>query len=166
MKKSTLVKLSEERKGIAWSLSPILTFSKMCGIPAIICGPEESFLQRVIGCIWKLLSLICLSLNSFFQIFNCFTASMFCSSVNRSIKDGKGLPYQWHFLLKYIVEQTFKFCVPLFFAFQFYLTRRFQPIFDTIRKFDEEIVFPFSFYRKCRRRCILLIAISCMVKRK
>lgn len=160
----TLVKSSEKKKGIEWSLSPILTFSKICGIPAIHLKPKGSVLHGVICGIWKLTSLFCLSLNSFFQLFNCFIHSIFCSSVNKKIKDANMFPYEWHFLFKYVVEQTFKFGVPLIFAFQFYLTGRFQYIFSIIRKFDEEIIFPSDFYRKCRKRCILLIVISCMVR--
>ena len=152
---------------ILWSLNPVVVLMKICGIPT------NFELANKIGCtahrvffyyFWRILSFICLLLNCFFQNYNLVqemkTVSI-CSSF--SFDYWKLIPFDFAELARVCLEPIYITGIPLVFSFQFYFTGKLQKIWNSILKFDEKLSLPSSFYRKCRKRCLLLIAISLLV---
>ena len=164
---------SEERKSILWSLKPVMVFSKICGIPAAIYKPRKSscILHRVLGFIFNMIpNLICLALNSFFKMFNCLFKGAFwklgvCKGYTGFNKaySLQIFPLQFEILLQQLVEPLAMIGVPFIFALQFYFTGRFHKILDSVQEINEKLVLPSRFYRKCRKHCLFLIAVSLTV---
>ena len=162
----TTPKLSEKKMSIRWSLNPVVVLMKICGIPTYIEPRNKSCtVPRVIfDYFWRILSFICFLLNSFFQIYNLIqemkTVSV-CSSF--SFDYWKLIPFDFAELARVCLEPIYITGIPFVFSFQFYFTGKLQKIWNSILKFDEKLLLPSSFYRKCRKRCLLLIAISLLV---
>lgn len=152
---------------IFFSLNPLVIFMKFCGVP-IYPEPENNknctTLRVLVDFIWRSLSLICLSLNCFFQTYN-FVYEMkinfICSSF--SFTYWKLIPFDFVDYTRTFLRPIFITGVPFAFAFQFYFTERFQNIFMSILNLDEKVLLTNDFYRKCRKRCLLLIALALLV---
>jgi len=56
--------------------------------------------------------------------------------------------------------------IPLIFAFEFYITGGWRNILSSIIRIDQDMKLTKTFYRQCRRRFILLICVSSLVKIK
>lgn len=159
------------------TLNPIVMFMNICGIPTLFCKQEKakSCSHRLLGYIWPITSLICLSLNILFQSYNFLGISfhpIFCK--NRTLENDKyratyeqtwqSTPLQVQILFQDITKLGVVTGIPLVFSFQFYFTERFKKMWSSIREIDGQLAQRHkSFYLKCRRCCLCLIAFIFMV---
>jgi len=160
---------------IQWSLYPVLIYTKICGIPSCYYTTPRNPNKRVCShlpsgysflYIGNIPSLICLLINCFFQIFHFverITFRFLCGLYSLGSLDILYVPVSFANLCQVLIEPMYITGVPLAFAFHFYCTKKFQNIWNSIQKIEEEIVLPKSFYYKCRKRCLFLIAISSLV---
>lgn len=156
---------SPEEKNILWSLKPVLMYTKISGIPTYDASENKSCTYRILGYFWFILSLTCLFLNCFFQIFN-FVEDMKKRYVcGFSIFDSlKYFPFAFADLLgKSYSKPFFVTGVPLVFALQFYFTGKFQKIVGSVKQIENKMLLSDRFYRKCRKACYFSMAVSLLV---
>jgi len=162
----------EGRKSIEWSLKPIIWLTKICGIPAFCRSAEikSSFIIQALRYCWfRIPILSCLLLHFFFHTYNFVSRLIIrfvCKKVNQDNWKFKYLPMIGGELFQIVVLFALQVGIPLVFTFKFFFTERcrFHNIWNSIRKIDEILQLPKSFYRKCRRRCHLLILIAFVVR--
>lgn len=161
----------EGRKSIEWSLKPIILLTKIFGIPTFCRlnkNRSKSIIIQFLEYFWlRVPSLTCLLLHCFFHTYSFVSRLIIrfvCKKVNQDNWNFKYLPMIGGELFQIVVLFAFDVGIPLVFAFQFFCTERFQNIWNSIRKIDEIIQLPNSFYRKCRRRCLYLILIAFVVR--
>ena len=140
--------------------------TKISGMPPYRELGNESCIHRILGYFWFILSLICLFLNCFFQIFN-FVEDMkrrfLCAGQSR-FYSLQLVPYVFGDFLISCLGPIFVAGVPLIFTFQFYFTGKFQKIVHSIKEIEKKVTLSDKFYRKCRKGFFLLIAISLLVR--
>lgn len=156
-----------EKRSILWNLTPLLIYLKISGTPTLREKENKSYIHRILGYFWLILSITCLLLNCFFQAFNtaedmkrrfsCAGQSHFYSLQLVPVVFGD-------FFINCIIRPTYVAGIPLIFAIKFYFTGKFQEIFISIHKIERKLTLPSSFYRKCLIGCLFLIAISFMVR--
>jgi len=73
------------------------------------------------------------------------------------------IPYFTLTYLYTILKNMYSLGIPLLFAVEFYITGRWQEIWNCIMIIDQEIRGSRVFYRHCRKCCIITIFISLMV---
>lgn len=153
----------------AWSLDPLVIYMKVCGNPTSY--EKSGLIHRVYGYFWRFLSLICLLINCFFNIYDLLKDMkdvFVCERhfIHRFSKKSIWLllPMTANDLFQKFSTPIFLLGVPLVFALQFYLTRRLEKMWILIREIAERVLMlPNYFYRKCRNQCLFLIAMSFMV---
>ena len=140
--------------------------TKISGMPPYRELENESCTHRILGYFWFILSLICLFLNCFLQIFN-FVEDMkrrfLCAGQSR-FYSLQLVPYVFGDFLISCLRPIFVAGVPLIFTFQFYFTGKFQKIVHSIKEIEKKVTLSDKFYRKCRKGFFLLIAISLLVR--
>lgn len=169
------------KNSILGSLKPVVIFSKICGTPTFIGNPVNSnSIRWIMGyIICQIPSLVCLFLNSFFNVYDLVQKKRpyFCEYFSRDELLIQKLDEKMtietmqaqfssdaYFSIESVMNPVFTTGVPLLFAFLFYFTGKFQNIWNFIRKIDDEItILSDGFYRKLKLRCLLLIGISLAV---
>lgn len=154
---------SFKKMSILSSLNPLFVCAQISGIPAYSEPRNKSCFIRIFGYFSFMLTLISLSINCFFQVYNFFEAIQLrfvCGSLNYAYTN---LPLQMAELFQIFIRPLFVAGVPLIFTFQFYFTGRFQKIWSSIEEIEKKLVLPNSFYRKFRKVCLFLIAIALLV---
>jgi len=149
-----------ERKNILLSLNPLFVYTKISGIPAYSEQRNESCCNQILGYFSRILTFISLFINCFFQVYNCaegIQTRFNCGRLNDVLIN---LPLQLTESFQLFIRTFFVAGVPLVFAFQFYVTRRFKQIWSSIEEIEIKLVPPIKFYRKFRKFSLLLIAIS------
>lgn len=159
-------KKSSEEKSILWSLKPVLIYTKISGLATYQeLGNKSCTAHRILGYFWFILSLICLFLNCFFQIFNCvedIKRRFLCAGQSR-FYSVQLVPYVFGESLISCLRPIFVAGVPLIFAYKFYFYWDIKKIVSSIHEIEKKITLPDTFYRKCRNGFLLLIAISLLV---
>ena len=169
----------EERAkmNIAWSLKPVLMFTKICGITTIDIEPntENSFCRVTSIIFWRISGFTCLLLNCFLNIYRLvryYKRKWICDGFNRWLEHTNFRMAFAYMPLNAMDEfemwayTIFMIGVPLVFTFQCLFTRKFRKILSSIRKIDESLVLSANFYQRCRRHCILLILYFLTVRNK
>lgn len=161
-----------KNKNIEWSIEPVITFGKLCGIPAFTNERKEwrnrgYLYQRIISYSFHSPIFLCLYLNSFFNIYNlvrdiktqyvCLKYESGRSQMLRNVMNEIANAF------RSLTETFLHTGIPITFAFCFYYTQRFQKIFSVIRMINKEKIAVLSrpsFIQKCRRHCLIFIVIS------
>jgi len=157
----------EKRANLLWSLKPILVCMQMCGIPSL--EPKSStYLFLKLVC--QIPILICLTLNSFFTIYNllfefkralCPTGNQYAMSIFKQLE----YPTVFFNFFSMISNPAFVLGIPLIFVFQFNFTGKWRDILKSFYKIDQGFILDESFYRRCRKRCIFSILLFLVVSK-
>jgi len=161
--------LERNKMSIAWSLNSLVVCMRFCGIPTFY--EKSGFMQHIFGYFWRFLSLICLFINCFYNIYDFLKDLKVLFVCERRASDRMSddeawllLPTTVHNLFRSFSTPGFLLGVPLVFTLQFYLTGRLGKIWILIREIAERVLIrPNDFYRNCRRLCLFLIVISFVV---
>ena len=167
-----------EKMGLTWSLKPILVFLKICGMPAHDISTNRCRFFVYIFSIITLISVVFnFSFNSFYFLKNWLFFYRCEWAKSDPIKKGRGRPMtrtidkisaprQIIDFFETVINPSSVLGIPLIFAFEFYITGGWRNIWSSIIRIDQDIKLTKTFYRQCRRRFILLICVSSLVKIK
>ena len=158
--------------GLTWSLKPILVLLKICGMPAHDISTNRC---RFFVYIFSIITLISVLFNFSFNGFYFLKNWLFFYRCRwaKSPPKTRGLvirevnaPRQIIDFFETVINPSSVLGIPLIFAFEFYITGGWRNIWSSIIRIDQDIKLTKTFYRQCRRRFILLICVSSLVKIK
>ena len=142
----------------SWSLKPLSIFSIICGIPSDFWHTQNKFLNYlnlvIVG--------FSLTINGFSSYHYVVKKIKFTLKHTSSEVWVETIPIVVMELIFFISATTYAFGVPFFTATNCYL-RKLRNIWDNIEKIEGNFRFSPSFYKQCRKLCIISILISILV---
>jgi len=160
-----------EQNGLAWSLKPILICLKISGMPTHDISTNRC---RFFAYIFSIITLISLLFNFSFNTFYFLKNWLFFYQCKwpKSPPKKRGIvnvqidpARQILEFFETVINPSFLLGVPLIFVFEFYITGGWRTILSSIIRIDQDMMLTKRFYRRCRRRFILLIFISLLVRK-
>ncbi len=151
------------RNSFKWSFTFLFVFLNIFGLPANALWSRRSFLQFGLT-IPIFLSLFLNFTDRTAETVNCWAVELLsCWCKLSELASHNLLTLVHNYFIKSVIMPVFEVWVAGWFVFHFYASRRCQKMWTSLHKMEQELVLNAQFYRRCRNRCIFLIAFASLV---